>query len=208
MDQSTLVDEDIRDGRRLLERFAADGHPFQGAFWVKETENEHWFLYVVTEIIDLAGPTAAYRALDAARKKLGDCRISISEIKAIGPNHPVARDALFSPNHAGRTDAWSGENSLGSLAVDRVYRYLQPKIDADGVDPTTTEDLGREILRLMSRGPGVLRPSRITLRNGTSFDGVPFSFQFGDQNSLVVQFVAERETAPRVVRLDEIASVV
>ena len=60
----------------------------------------------------------------------------------------------------------------------------------------------------MNRGPGSQQPSRIALKDGITFNGVPFSLQFGSQNALVVQFIADGEAAPRVVGLDEIASIV
>jgi hypothetical protein len=71
----------------------------------------------------------------------------------------------------------------------------------------TTEDIGREILRLMNRGPGILQPSRVTLKDGTAFNGVPFSLQLGSQTPLVVQFIEDEKLAPRVVQLDEIAAI-
>src|SRR5215210_5979645 len=66
VDQSTLVEAQIDDGRRFVERFAADGNPVQAAFWVKTAEEGLWFLYVVTELIDHVGPAAAYRAVHAS----------------------------------------------------------------------------------------------------------------------------------------------
>ena len=72
----------------------------------------------------------------------------------------------------------------------------------------TTEDIGREIFRLMNQSSGILQPSRVSLKDGTSFNGVPFSLEVGDHQAMVVRFIADGEAAPRVVRLDEIASIV
>src|SRR5438270_334306 len=66
VDQGTLVEEQIYDGRRFVERFAADGNPVQAAFWVKTAEEGIWFLYVATEIFDRDGPAATYRAVEAS----------------------------------------------------------------------------------------------------------------------------------------------
>src|SRR2546426_12048478 len=92
VDQSTLVEDQIADGRRFVERFAADGNPVQAAFWVKTAEEGLWFLYVVTELIDRVGPAAAYRAVHAALQKLGESGVSSSEIKVISPKNPIAKD--------------------------------------------------------------------------------------------------------------------
>src|SRR5262249_50032606 len=122
---------------------------------------------------------------------------------------PIAREVLaVMARHPGRLATRFGAKMLGSMAVEQVYIYPAHFFTFSQANPMTTEDIGREILRLMSRGSGTRQPSRVTLKDGTTFNGVPFSLQLGSQNALVVQFIADGEAAPRVVRLDEIASVV
>jgi hypothetical protein len=208
MDQSTLVEDQIDDGRRFVERFAADGNPVQAAFWVKTAEEGLWFLYVATEIVDREGPAAAYRAVHAALRKLGESWVPSSEIKVISPNNPVAQDVLaVMARHPGRLATRFGGKTLGSIAVEQTYIYPPHFFTFTQANPMTTEDVGREILRLMNRGPGILQPSHVTLKDGTVFNGVPFSLDLGTHRAMVVQFVADGEAAPRVVRLDEIAAI-
>jgi len=78
VDQSTLVENQIDDGRRFVERFAADGNPVLAAFWVKTAEEGIWFLYVVTDIVDREGPASAYRAVQASLRQLGELWVSSS----------------------------------------------------------------------------------------------------------------------------------
>ncbi len=209
MDQSTLVENQIDDGRRFVERFAADGRHVQAAFWVKTAEEGLWFLYVATDIVDRDGPAAAYRAVHASLRKLGDPWVASSEIKVVSPSNPIAKDVLaIMARHPGRLATRYGGKTLGSMAIEQVYIYPSHVFTFTQANPMTTEDVGREILRLMNRGPGILQPSRVTLKDGTTFNGVPFSFQYGSQNAVVVSFVADGEVAPRVVRLDEIASII
>ena len=59
----------------------------------------------------------------------------------------------------------------------------------------------------MNRGPDILQPSRVTLKDGTAFNGVPFSLELGPQRALMTRFLADGEAAPRVIRLEEIASI-
>ena len=208
MDQSTLVDDQINDGRRFIERFAADGNPVEAAFWVKTAEDGIWFMYVVTELIDRLGPAAAYRAVHAAMQKLGESWVSSSEIKVIGLNNPIAKDVLaVMARHPGRLATRFGGKTLGSTAFEQTFLYPPNFFTFTQATPMTTEDIGREILRLMNRGPGILQPSRVTLKDGTAFNGVPFSLELGTQRAMVVRFVADGEVAPKVVRLDEIASI-
>jgi hypothetical protein len=208
VDQSPLVDDQISDGRRLVERFAADGNPVRTAFWVKTSDEGHLFLYVVTDIADVGGPAVAYRAVRSALGKLGDSWVAASDVKVVGLNDPVAKAALnVMSRHPGRMAIRFGGQNLGPLEVDQVYIYPPHLFTHGQVSPMTKEDIGREIVRLMNRGPGVFQPSRVTLRDGTHFDGVPFSLQLGSQNAVIAQFVADREPAPRVVPLDDIASI-
>ncbi len=208
MDQSTLVENQVDDGRRFIERFAADGNPVQGAFWVKTPEEGIWFLYVATDLIDRVGPAAAYRAVHASLQKLDELGVSSSEIKIVSPSNPVAKDVLaIMARHPGRLPTRFGGKTLGSMEVEQTYIYPPQIFTMTHTNPMTREDVGREILRLMNRGPGILQAARVTLKDDTAFKGVPFSLQFGSQKELVVQFIADGESAPRVVPLDEIASV-
>lgn len=208
MDQSALVDNQIVDGRRFVERFAADGNPVQAAFWVKTAEEGLWFLYVATDLVDHAGPAAAYRAVQASLQKLGELSVSGSEIKVVSPGNPIARDLLaIMARHPGRFSTRFGGKTLGSMAVEQTYIYPPHIFTITHANQMTTEDIGREILRIMNRGPGILQSSRVTLKDGTAFQGVPFSLQLGSQKALLVQFIENEQLAPRIVPLDEIASI-
>jgi hypothetical protein len=209
VDQSTLVENQIDDGRRFVERFAADGNPVEAAFWVKTAEEGLWFLYVATEIVDHDGPAVAYRAVHASLRQLGDAWVASSEIKVVSPSNPIAKDVLaIMARHPGRLATRYGGKRLGSMAVEQVYIYPSHVFTFSQANQMTAEEVGREILRLMSRGPGIVQPSRVTLKDGTMFNGVPISFHLGSQNTVVVSFIADGEVAPRVVQLDEIASIV
>ena len=191
-----------------MERFAADGNPVQAAFWVKTAEEGIWFLYVVTDLIDREGPAAAYRAVHYALNQFGTSWISSSEIKVIGPNNPIAEDVLaVMTRHPGRLATRFGGKMLGSMAVDQTYLYPPHFFTFSQANPMTTEEIGREVVRLMNRGPGILQPSRVALRDGTAFTGVPFSLEIGAQQAMVARFLADGESAPRVVQIDAITSI-
>ncbi len=208
MDQSALVEDRIDDGRRFIERFAANGQSVRAAFWVKTVEEGIWFLYVVTDLVDREGPTAAYRAVHSALQQLREPSVSSSEIKVISPNNPIAKDVLAAmARYPGRLGTRFGGNSLGSMAIEQIHIYPAESFTFTQRNPMTSEDVGREIFRLMNRGPSILQPSRVILKDGTEFSGVPFSVDLGTQRAMEVRFIADGEAAPRVIRLDEIASI-
>ena len=208
MDQSALVKDRVYDGRRFVERFAADGNPVQAAFWVQTAEEGIWFLYIVTDIIDRLGPAAAYRAVHASAQRLGESSIASSEVKVISPNNPIATDVLATmARQPSRSASRLIGQTLGMMDIEQAYVYPPEYFTSGQPVSMTTEDVGREIVRLLNRGPGMLRPSHIVLKDGTSFNGVPFSIQTGSQNAVMAHFIEDGETGPRVVRLDQIASI-
>ena len=208
MDTSTLVDDRIGNGRRFVERFAVDGHPVSGAFWVRTTDDALWYLYVVTEMVDRLGPMETYRAVGATVQTLEKPRISSFEIKVIGPNHPVFREVSEILRHwPNRTVARFEGERLATTDADLVCVYPSHYFSTTAPEAMTSDEIGREILRRMSDGPGKLLPAKVALKSGESFDGVPNSLQLGSRSELVARFVVERETAPREIPLDEISAV-
>ena len=176
MDQGTLVEAQIDDGRRFVERFAADGNPVQAAFWVKTAEEGLWFLYVVTEIIDRDGPAAAYRAVHASLESSASPRFPVPRSKSSARITPSPRMCWRSwlVIRAGWPRA---ARPSGRSAVEQTIHLPPHFFTFTQANPMTTEDIGREILRLMNRGPGILQPSRVTLKDGTAFNGVPFALK-------------------------------
>jgi len=206
VDQGSLVEEQIGDGRRFVERFAADGNPVSAAFWIKTAEEGIWFLYVATDMFDRHGPAAAYRAVHSSLQKLGKSSVSSSEIKVISANNPMARDVLALMTRAPeRLATRRGSRTLGLVAVEEIYIYPPHVFAFTQANPMTSNDVMREITQIMNRGN--FQPSRVTLKDGTAFNGVPFSMEMRPQRMIEVRFIAEGELTPRVLPLDQIASI-
>jgi len=205
VDPSPLVDGRFDMGRRFVQKFAADGNPIQAAFWV-ETEEGHWFLYVVSELMEQSGPAVAYGAISASIAKLAYGIPFGSEIKVIGPNNPIAKGALELAAPYPRRMVF-GDYMLGSLRAEQSIIYPSAVFNMNPANPMTSEDISREILRLMSQGSQPILPSHVTLKDGTTFNAVPFSLELGNKRSMIVRMLADGEIAPRTVPLDEIASI-
>ena len=69
MDQDTMVSEQTKNGKRLIEALTGVGLDVRVAFWAKPTEEGKWFLYLASQLVDEKGPTVAYRKVfDVMRK--------------------------------------------------------------------------------------------------------------------------------------------
>lgn len=210
MDQSTLVDVQVDDGRRIIEQFAADGNAVHAAFWVKTADEGLWFLYIATDIVERDGPMAAYRAINRSLDKLGDCWISGSDIKMISTGNPVTKDVLtMMARHSGRLALRSNDKIVGSMPVAQLYIYPAHLFSSSIAKAMTTEEIGQAILRLMNRGAGKSQPTQVTMKNGSIFRGIPYSIRHDTkQKAVIVSFIDEDASSSRDERLDDIASLV
>jgi hypothetical protein len=64
MDQIPLVNEQIEDGRKVVQRLTESDIPITAAGWVKESDRGQWYLYLVTPLVGEVGATTpAYRRI-------------------------------------------------------------------------------------------------------------------------------------------------
>ncbi len=208
MDTNALVEFQIDAGQRLIVQLIRDGFRVEAALWVKTEEEGIWFLYIASPIVEETGLPEAYRVLQSSLQRFQGIPLSLSDIKLIGRDNPITRDvlAILARFHGAIATRLSGKQ-LGGVSVEEAYIYPAYLFSAQGAGPMTQDEVLGELFRLMNRGPGSVPASRITLRDGTTFTGAPFSIQSGSHRSMVIQFVAEGELAPRVLGIDEIASI-
>jgi hypothetical protein len=127
MGQGTLVEMQIKDGQRLIDRLAREGVAVTAACWVKESESGQWFLYLATPLVGEDGAKrAAYRRVGPHILEMQKEGFSIDplEVKVIGPRDPIAKDVVA---HRGgrqaRTPTRFRGSRLGELAVEDAYVY-------------------------------------------------------------------------------------
>jgi hypothetical protein len=131
MDQDTLVNMQIDDGQRLLDRLAEEGVPVVAAFWAKESESGQWFLYIATPLVGAEGVTRpAYRRVNAViRRMSAPFWIDPLEVKLVAPTDPAAQDVLAAHRHAPgplvSPIRWGGTR-LGGVSVEGAYFYPLP----------------------------------------------------------------------------------
>lgn len=208
MDQEPLVTEEIVEGRRFLERFVAGGHAVNAAAWIERDNGFPWSLYVATDLYDVEGPLSAYTALVNCQGD-EDSSVSGGNVTLISPKNRIAIDiAALAIRHPNRSGFPIRVDHVGSLDdVKQVYVYSPWVFAAAPAGSMTAEDVGKEVFRLLQRGTGPQPTSRVTLKDGTGFEGRPLALFAGDPDSMRVQFVASPDLAVRDLKLGEIAAI-
>jgi hypothetical protein len=123
MDQVPLVSEQIDAGTKFLGEFQKY-LPIQAAFWLKETEEGDWSLYVASEQITDDNFDVAYGEVLRIAGQLRDPWFDPFQVKVIGANDPLAQAALdIQRRFPGRMPTRFHRRIFGGVSVDEVYVY-------------------------------------------------------------------------------------
>ncbi|MGD0896911.1 MAG: hypothetical protein ABR915_03685 [Thermoguttaceae bacterium] len=172
MDTELLVDNRIDDGRGLIAWLVHDGFDVAVAFWAKTSEEGLWFLYLGSTSIEVEKLGSAYSTVYACLRRLPGASLSLSEIKLVHAQNPIARDAIAVRDRVStRIPIRYQGKRLGNLPIEEAYIY--PRSGA-----MTPNEVVQTVLALMRRA-GAVQPSVVSLRNGSSFHAVPHGIQGG-----------------------------
>src|SRR5438477_6654644 len=97
MAKATLVEMQINEGQRFIDRLAREGVAVTTAGWVKESESGDWYLYLATPLVGEDGATRpAYGRVNAVIRKMQEEGFGMDpfEKKLIGPHDPIAKDMV------------------------------------------------------------------------------------------------------------------
>jgi hypothetical protein len=130
MGTESLVENLIDDGQKLAEKLSQHNFPVTAAFWLKASEDDRWYFYIVSPVVDDEGLAQAYRRLHPlVRGTEGPMWIDPLEINLIGPSNPIARDVLAIHGRATGPHVspirWGGKR-LGNVSVEGAYLYPLP----------------------------------------------------------------------------------
>jgi hypothetical protein len=125
MDQTTLVDEQIANGKRLRERFAEAGFPLAALAWVRETERWNWQLYVVSPVVEDQGIHLAYRRIrELIQQTPQPLQLGPFDVMAVGPHEPLGEALVdLQRQHPGQSYFHFGGSQLNGVEVEAVYLY-------------------------------------------------------------------------------------
>ena len=124
MDQGTLVERQIDDGAKSVEKLRSSGFDVTAAWWMKASDEGLWFLYIASKEVDEKGIIPAYQSLESLIGSLGSLWVDRFRVRLVSPQNPVARDVLGILNrYPGQTPTLDGWRRLGDVTVDGSYIY-------------------------------------------------------------------------------------
>ena len=88
MYKTMLVEQQIEDGRKLLEQLDAERFPVSAAFWFFLPERETWSLVIVSPIADTKGPHYGYTRIQRALGKAEAPSLALDDITLVGKQDP------------------------------------------------------------------------------------------------------------------------
>ena|SRR2546422_937012 len=92
MAASTLVEQDITDGERVVKALDKSGLQVQSAFWYYYPETDKWLLFIATPTVDEEGPTGTYSRVQRTLAKISpEPALSLKDISVVSPNHELVQ---------------------------------------------------------------------------------------------------------------------
>jgi hypothetical protein len=202
MDTELLVDDRIEDGRELLAQLAVTGFDITVAFWVRTSDEDLWFLYIASSAVARGSIGDAYGIVYSALSRLPNPSITLSDIKLVRPENPIAAAAkAVLDRYAAKIPTRYKGDWLGELAIEEAYIY--PPMESK---PDRAEIL-RTVAQLMNR-TGPVQPSVVTLRDGSILHAIPVGLQARRQGAgivVVVDDVTSGQT--QSLAIDEITNI-
>jgi hypothetical protein len=126
MDQGPLVAEQIDAGARFLAEFQKT-LPVQAAFWLKDSEEGVWHLYVVSDQITDHNIDVGYREVVRVSRRLRDPWFDLFQVKLIGEDHPLAKAVReLQQRYSRQSPARLNGRVLGGVSVEELYLYPSP----------------------------------------------------------------------------------
>ncbi len=127
MDQGPLVEMQIDDGAKIIEKLREEGFDVSAAWWMKTSEEGQWFLYIASKEVDDLGIAAAYRKVHSLIRSLGQLWVDRFEVKLVGPENPITQEVLaILSRYGGRVATRYGGKRLGNVSIEEAYFYPPP----------------------------------------------------------------------------------
>jgi hypothetical protein len=126
MDQGPLVTEQIDAGVKLINAF--DKYkPVQAAFWVKESVDGQWYLYLASDQIDDSNFDQAYGEILRVLGAGPHLWLDPFQVKVIGVDDQMSKAVLdLMHKYPGRMPLRYQGGQLGPVSIEEAYIYPIP----------------------------------------------------------------------------------
>jgi hypothetical protein len=132
MDQGPLVTEQIDAGANLARAFD-QRIPLRAAFWLKESEDGQWYLYLASDQINDSNFDVAYGEVLRILGPVAHLWLDPFQVKVTGVDDPVTKEVLaIQQRYPGKLATRLRNRMLGGLGVEEVYLYPIPIPAATG----------------------------------------------------------------------------
>src|SRR5438552_651894 len=126
MDQNSLVIDEINAGAKFLGEFQKY-RPVKVAFWLKDSEERTWWLYVASDQITDDNFDVAYGEVVEITSQRRDPSFDPMCVKLIGADDPLAKAALDAQGrYPGRPAVRLRDQTFDGIHADAVYIYPSP----------------------------------------------------------------------------------
>jgi hypothetical protein len=126
MDQGPLVNEQVDAGAALVREF--DKYkPLQSAFWLKESDDGDWYLYLASDQIDDSNSHEAYKEVYRLVAPGPQVWLDAIQVKVRGVDDPVVKSVIeIQKKYPARLATRVRNRLLGGLSIDEAYIYPLP----------------------------------------------------------------------------------
>jgi hypothetical protein len=126
MDPSPLVREQIDAGARFLVEFQKY-MPLQAAFWLKDSDEREWFLYLASDQITDDNFDVVYGEVVRIGVTIHDPAFDMFRVKVIGADHRLAKAAFdLQGKYPGKYPIHVVNRMFGGVSAEEVYIYPSP----------------------------------------------------------------------------------
>jgi hypothetical protein len=126
MDQNSLVNEQIEAGAEFLSEFCKY-LPVRAAFWLKDSEEGGWYLYVASEQITDENFDVVYGEVGRIVRRMQHPWLGVFQVKVIGADDPLAKAARdLQQRYPRRLPGRFPGRTFGGRSFAEVYLYAVP----------------------------------------------------------------------------------
>jgi len=126
MGKGPLVNEQIDAAARFLAKFQ-DYRPIQSAFWLKESDNGRWYLYIASDQITDENFDVVYGEVGDLAAEMPDPNFDMFHVQVIGASDPLAKAVReMQKRYPGGTPLRFHDKILAGRHFEDGYIYPSP----------------------------------------------------------------------------------